>query len=166
MSTTVASNLQQLLEVLYDSGFEFIVIGGTAALAHGAITPTRDIDVAAPMTEENLAKLMNALRPYRPKHATRPDLGIIPHSVAELSKFRLLLIDTDIGRLDVLGSVKPIGEYADLSSCELELLEGKLFRVLELDALIEVKAFLQRPKDKIVEAELRAIRDRLKDSSH
>jgi predicted nucleotidyltransferase len=161
----VASHLQQLLEVLYDSGFEFIVVGGTAALAHGAVTPTRDVDVAAPMTEENLSKLMDALRPHHPKHATRPDLGVIPHSVAELSKFRLLLIDTDIGRLDVLAGVKPLGEYAELASCSMELLEGKSFRVLELDSLIEVKAFLQRPKDKIVEAELRAIRDRLRNSS-
>ena len=34
--------------------------------------------------------------------------------------------------------------------------------VIELDPLIEIKAHLTRPKDKVVEAELRAIRDRLR----
>jgi methylmalonyl-CoA mutase cobalamin-binding subunit len=41
--------LQRLLELLHESGFEHIIVGGTAAIAHGAVTPTQDIDVAAPM---------------------------------------------------------------------------------------------------------------------
>jgi hypothetical protein len=114
------------------------------------------------MTEENLGTLMTALRPYHPRHATRPDLGVIPQSPAELATFRLLLIDTDLGRLDVLGTVQPIGSYHDLQAVTMELLAGKMFRVLTLDQLIQVKAHLRRPKDKIVEAELRAIRDRLR----
>jgi predicted nucleotidyltransferase len=154
----MTADLRRLLEVLHDSGFEFIVVGGTAALAHGAVTPTQDVDVAAPMTEENLARLLEALSPYHPKHATRPDLGTIPQGPAELAKFRLLLIDTDLGRLDVLGHVQPIGAYEDLETVELDLLEGRTFRVLSLDHLIAVKAYLSRAKDKTVEAELRAIR--------
>ena len=35
---------EKLLNVLLDAGFEFVVIGGTAALAHGAMTPTLDLD--------------------------------------------------------------------------------------------------------------------------
>lgn len=157
------TGLRRLLALLHDSGFEHIVIGGTAAIAHGAATPTQDVDVAAPMTEENLERLLAALRPFHPKHATRPDLGRIPQSIRELTKFRLLLLDTDLGRLDVLGEVQPLGAYEDLEAVSMELLEGKSFRVLSLDQLIAVKAHLRRAKDKIVEAELRAIRDRLRD---
>src|SRR5690606_11502313 len=100
------TGLRRLLALLHDSGFEHIVIGGTAAIAHGAATPTQDVEVAAPMTEENLERLLAALRPFHPKHATRPDLGRIPQSIRELTKFRLLLLDTDLGRLDVLGEVQ------------------------------------------------------------
>lgn len=157
-----STQLEQLLELLHASGFECIVVGGTAAVAHGAVTPTDDIDVAAPMSEQNLARLMNALAPFSPKHATRPDLGVIPQTPADLSRFRLLLIDTDIGRLDVLSNVQPVGSYEDLESVPMELLEGRMFRVVSLDQLIAIKGHLNRPKDKIVEAELRAIRERLR----
>jgi hypothetical protein len=44
---------------------------------------------------------------------------------------------------------------------ELSLVDARIVRVLSLDQLIEVKAHVRRPKDKIVEAELRAIRNRL-----
>jgi hypothetical protein len=84
--------LRELLVLLADCGFEHIVIGGTAAIAYGATTPTEDLDVAAPMTEDNLHKLLEALRDYHPKHATHPDLGVIPQTPAQLTRFRLLLI--------------------------------------------------------------------------
>jgi hypothetical protein len=44
---------------------------------------------------------------------------------------------------------------------ELTLVSDRVVHVIALDQLIEVKAHLRRPKDKIVESELRAIRDRL-----
>ena len=157
-STDVAG----LLMALLDARVEFCVIGGVAAIAHGALTPTRDLDVAAPMTEENLTRLMSAVAPHRPRHATRPDLGVISQTPAELTKFRLLLIDTDLGRLDVLGTVEPIGTYSQLRSTPLELVEGRLVPVLDIGQLIEIKTHLRRAKDKIVEAELRAILDRLR----
>lgn len=156
----MAADTQRILRVLADAGFEFVVIGGVAALAHGALTPTRDVDVAAALTEDNLGRLMHALAPFRPRHATRPDLGVIRETPAELTKFRLLLIDTDIGRLDVLGEVAPLGGFDTLDSEELEFGDGLRVRVLTLEQLIQVKAHLTRPKDKIVEAELRSIQAR------
>ncbi len=149
----------KLLRTLLDAEFEFIVIGGIAALAHGAATPTNDLDVAAPLTPQNLERLLGALMPFRPCHATRPDLGVIWQTAAELARSRLLLIDTDIGRLDVLGTVEPVGGFDALETVEMELVEDRKVRVLALDQLIAVKAYLRRPKDKIVEAELRAIRE-------
>jgi predicted nucleotidyltransferase len=157
------ADVKALLGALQDAGVEFCVIGGVAAIAHGALTPTQDLDVAAPMTVENLSRLLAALAPYHPKHATRPDLGVITASAQELTHFRLLLLDTDLGRLDVLKTVEPIGEFDQLHMSELSLVSDQLVRVITLDQLIEVKAHLRRPKDKIVESELRAIRDRLHD---
>jgi hypothetical protein len=73
----VGPEIQRLLARLPDSGFEFVVVGGVAAIAHGASTLTRDLDVAAPMTTENLTRLLDVLRPLHPRFATRRDLGEI-----------------------------------------------------------------------------------------
>ena len=158
METRGVQQTDRLLAVLQEAGVDFVVIGGVAAISHGAATLTRDLDVAAPFTAENLGRLMAALRPFRPRHVTRPDLGEIQESIERLCEFRLLLIDTELGRVDVLREVEPLGPAESLRAVELELLEGRWFRVLELDALIEVKAHLRRPKDRIVEIELRALR--------
>lgn len=160
--STLGLETVRLLTCLQDAGFEFVVVGGVAAVAHGASTPTSDLDVAAPMTADNLARLLTALRPHHPRHATRADLGEITESPEELSRFRLLLITTDLGRVDVMGRVDPIGAHSDLVTVPMELAEGRQFRVLALDPLIDVKAHLRRPKDKTVEAELRAIREFLR----
>lgn len=151
---------EKLLVLLQDAGVRFVVIGGVAAISHGAATLTRDLDVAAPLTPDNVERLMTALRPYHPTHVTRPDLGEIQESIERLCEFRLLLIDTDLGRLDVLREVQPLGPAESLITVEMELVEGKRFQVLSLDQLIEVKSFVGRPKDRIVEMELRAIRER------
>lgn len=150
----------RLLALLQDAGVRFVIIGGVAAIVHGAATLTRDLDIAAPFTPDNVERLMTALRPYHPKHVTRPDLGEIQDSIERLCEFRLLLIATDLGRLDVLREVQPLGAAETLRSVELEVVPGRRFQVLDLDQLIEVKAFVARPKDRIVEQELRAIRDR------
>ena len=155
-----AQQTEALLVLLQDAGVRFVVIGGVAAISHGAATLTRDLDIAAPLTPDNVERLMTALRPYRPTHVTRPDLGEIQEPIERLCEFRLLLIDTDLGRLDVLGEVQPLGPAESLVSVEMELVEGKRFQVLSLDQLIEVKSFVGRPKDRIVEMELRAIRER------
>ena len=148
----------RLLEVLLDGEVEFVVIGGVAAIAHGGTTATRDLDVVAAMTPENLDRLIHTLSPFNPRHVARRDLGVIEISGAELASFRVLLLETDLGRLDVLGELEPFGPIECLEVEELELLEGRFVPVLGLDQLIEAKQHLGSPKDKLVETELRAIR--------
>ncbi len=157
---------ERLLCALQDAGVRFAVIGGVAAVAHGASTPTQDLDVAAAMEPENVRRLLAALKPFRPRHVLRPDLGVITDEADVLSRYRMLLIDTDLGRIDVLASVEPIGSLDALETVEMELVAGRRFEVISLDQLIEVKASLSRPKDRTVETELRAIRDLLGSSGN
>ncbi len=65
--------------------------------------------------------------------------------------------------VDCLGEVPPLGRFDDVarSAVELELF-GKTCRVIALDDLITVKHFVGRPTDRLVEAELRAVRERLR----
>lgn len=44
-----------------DSGFKFVLIGGYAAVTHGSSQVTRDLDVCAVLTSENLERLRHAL---------------------------------------------------------------------------------------------------------
>ena len=141
------------------AGLPFAVVGGVAAIAHGAATSTKDLDIAMPMTRDNLEQLLSCMAPFRPRHAMRHDLGLLDGRAEELARFRLLLIDSDLGRLDVLRNIEPIGGYEALETVEMELLEGRVFKVISLDQLITVKAHLGRRKDLIVAQELRAIRD-------
>jgi hypothetical protein len=90
---------------------------------------------------------------------------VIQEPIERLITFRLLLISTDLGRLDVLKEVTPIGVASALETEVFELIAGKRFHVLSLDQLIEVKAALDRPKDRIVEMELRALRERRREGA-
>jgi len=98
------------------------------------------------------------LAPFEPVHFTRPDLPLLAENAGSLAKFRLLLVETELGRLDILSKVEPFGSVLDLPTVQLPLLPQRLFEVINLDALIEVKAHVGRGKDKILEEELRAVR--------
>jgi predicted nucleotidyltransferase len=158
--TAPEQQTERLLELLADSGLDFVVIGGVAAIAHGATTATQDLDIAMHLDPDKVRKLLDALAPYRPVHFTRPDLPMIAANAEALANFRLLLVETDLGRLDVLSEVEPFRNVADVPTVQLALLPERLFAVIDLDALIEVKAHVGRGKDKILEQELRTVRER------
>lgn len=150
-----------LLERLTDAGVEFCIIGGIAAVLHGATRMTVDLDIAAPFTEENLTRLLSALADLDVRHATRPDLRVTDEPLERLLTFRLLLLETDMGRLDVLREVTPIGAYSVLNMVEVDVGQRRC-KVLAIDDLITVKRSLTRPQDAEVAVQLEAIRERLR----
>jgi hypothetical protein len=161
MSQRRPQQTSALLRVLDASEVEFAVIGGVAAILYGSARMTLDLDIVAPFSATNLGILLEALRPYDPRHATRPDLSILDESIDHLLTFRMLLIETQLGRLDVLPGVEPYGSYGSVPTRE-ETLFGRVCRVIELDALIEVKRLAGRRKDIEVVFELEALRARSK----
>ena len=158
--TSPQQQTERLLEVLADSGLDFVVIGGVAAIAHGATTATQDLDIAMQLDPGKVQQLLEALAPYKPVHFTRPELPLVAENADSLAKFRLLLVETELGRLDILSEVEPFERVSDVPTVQLPLLPERLFEVIDLDALIEVKAHVGRGKDKILEEELRAVRER------
>ncbi|MBT8468092.1 MAG: hypothetical protein HKN10_01885 [Myxococcales bacterium] len=158
--TSPQQQTERLLEVLADSGLDFVVIGGVAAIAHGATTATQDLDIAMQLDPGKVRQLLEALAPYQPVHFTRPDLPLVAENAESLAEFRLLLVETELGRLDILSEVEPFESVSNLPTVRLSLLPERSFDVIDLDALIEVKARVGRGKDKILEEELRAVRTR------
>lgn len=160
MSPRAHQQTARILALLQDAGLPFVVVGGVAANAHGAVRQTQDLDVVMPMTAEVLDRLLDALRPHHPHHALRPDLGPIAQDGETLLAFRMLLIETDLGRLDVIGEVPPVGRYDDLETVTLQL-AGRDLKVVALDQLIAIKEAVGRPKDQLAVHELRAIAETL-----
>ncbi|MCA9682874.1 MAG: hypothetical protein KC431_07210 [Myxococcales bacterium] len=147
-----------LLARLVDANIEFCIVGGVAAVLHGATRMTIDLDIAMPFDQASIARLLAALAELDPRHATRPDLRVADDPIERLIGFRMLLLETDWGRLDVLREVSPIGTYADLSTITVDVGPCRC-KVLALDDLIRVKRSLTRPQDLEVALQLEAIRD-------
>jgi hypothetical protein len=153
--------LESLLAHLLARQFEFIVVGGFAAVAHGVTLLTEDLDVCCPFTPENLRRLEAALSSVHPVHRMVP--GRPPFRLAELDLAALknLYLDTDWGGLDCLSSIKGVGDYAAVraQSIQAELPAGTC-RIIGIDALIRAKEAMDASKDRLALIQLRAIRER------
>lgn len=159
----MTDDLVQLLLRLIGADVEFVLVGGVAAAVHGSDQLTRDLDILAVFDPENMARLLAALRDLHPHNSARPDLGELRATPEELARYRNLYLVTALGRLDVLGEIPPLGGYAEVAAeaVATEFL-GATCKVISLDHLIRVKESVGRAKDLLVVAELRAIRDRLR----
>jgi len=155
-----AGGSAELLRRMVEHQVEFVVVGGVAAVALGSAMNTDDLDVAFPFTEENLRRLFAALEGLHPLYYMTLDKRPVREAPDQLVSFKNLYLATDVGRLDLLGSVPPVGDYERIASHAEKLTVFDLeVRVIALEDLITVKAHVGRPKDRHVELELRAIRE-------
>ena len=150
-----------LLNRLVEHEVEFVVVGGFAAVAHGCTTLTMDVDVCCRMNPENLLRLQNALNGLHPVHRMTPQRLSLALTSASCRGLKNLYLDTDWGPLDCLGTIAGLGNYEHVrdKSLSVELDSGDC-RVLTLDALIEAKQAMGRPRDMDVLRQLEAIRER------
>jgi predicted nucleotidyltransferase len=155
------SDLNQLLQRLCDAEIDFVIVGGFAATLHGSSLVTRDLDICAVLSSENVEKLREALRDLRPSHRFTPQklsfLEIPEPGVA----MRNLYLWTEIGPVDILGSILGIGEFEQVRAGSIDVdLFGRRCRVISLDDLIRAKEALGREKDLLSVKELKAIREK------
>jgi hypothetical protein len=69
-----------------------------------------------------------------------------------------LYLQTDLGALDLLGSITGVGEFDEVRSSAVDVqLFGRTVKVLALEPLIRAKEAVGRHKDLLVATELRAI---------
>jgi hypothetical protein len=68
-----AADLPALLATLCDSGVEFIIVGGVAAVLQGVPITTTDLDIVHRRTPENVTRLLEVL--LRLDATMRYDLG-------------------------------------------------------------------------------------------
>ena len=157
------SDLQRLLQRLDDAGVPFVLVGGYAAMLHGSSLLTRDVDVCAVLTPANIGKLRDAFRELHPVHRlSSPQRSFleVPDAAVALDT---LYLNTDLGTLDVLGSITGVGDYERVARDAVDVdLFGRRVRAISVDDLIAAKEALGRDKDLIAAKELRAIREKLR----
>jgi hypothetical protein len=153
-------NLKALLETLLKSEADFVLVGGFAAVVHGSTLVTQDLDICTAITEEQVAKLRDALKDLHPRYRMNPSAK---HSFLEYPKdmqgTNNIYLETDLGVLDILSKVPPAGSFDEIKKRSIEIsIYGHICRVISIDDLIKIKEAMNRPKDQQAAQELRIIR--------
>lgn len=138
----------ELLRLLTREEVDFIIVGGVAAILEGVPITTLDLDVVVDRKPQNLRRLLTALQSIHARYRDPSGRHIEPN-LDRLSTFRLNLLLTDLGPLDVLIQIGEGVTYADLLPFAQWKQVGDLqVRVLELARLIELKESADREKDR------------------
>lgn len=145
-----------------------VVIGGVALQLQGSSYITEDIDLAYERTRTNAKRIARALSPFKPRPRGFPDDLPFVFDDQTLMSAEVLTLTTSIGDVDLLASVKGIGDYAEVEAIADDIRYGDLeVRILSVDGLIRAKRAAGRPKDQPGLIELEAIRQsRAHDDRH
>lgn len=141
-----------------DAGIDFVVIGGFAAIAHGSVQVTRDLDICYSPDAPNLEALGRGLVGLGARlRGVAEDVPFVPDG-ATLRRTRVLTLETAEGPLDILADPAGTPGYEILSQRAIEVpVAGVIVRVASLEDLLAMKRASGRPKDLLAVEELEAI---------
>jgi hypothetical protein len=142
------NSLSQLLQRLADSGVDFVVVGGFAGVLHGSALVTRDLDICAVLTPENVERLREALKDLDPRRRMTPQrlsFLLVPKAGETVNN---LYLETDWGVIDILSSILGLGDFEALrSNAEQFEIGGRACRLISLPDLVRAKEAMGREKD-------------------
>ena len=114
------------------------------------------------MDSENLRRIFEALSELNPCHRMTPQRLPFTLEQAQAAGLKNLYLGTDWGQLDCLGKIKGLGGYQEcLPLSQTIRISGLEIRTLTLDALIDAKRAMGRPRDLQAVLELQALRQKL-----
>ena len=144
-----------LLEALHDAAVRFVLIGGMAAVLHGDVGVTVDIDIAPARDPDNLQRLAAALRALdaRIRADAVPDGLPFDRSAGFLRNLGpggILNLTTRAGALDVSFTPAGTGGYDDLKgdAVTMDASEDVSILVASLGDVIRSKSAADREKDR------------------
>lgn len=147
-----------LLRLLTENDVEFIIVGGAAATAHGATRLTLDLDIVYQRSNENISRLVNALKSIQPYLRGAPAGLPFEWSTRTITMGLNFTLITSFGALDLLGEIVGGGGYEELIRETINVeIAGVDCVCLNLERLIKVKRAAGRPKDLETVAELEQI---------
>jgi hypothetical protein len=153
---------EAVIELLGGHQVQYVLIGGLAAITHGAPLVTQDIDICYARDRANLGRLADALRAVHaelrgaePGHPFRLDARTLANGDS-------FTFTTDVGWLDILATLSGVAGYDELArTADAYQLWGHRVLVASLDDLIRMKRAAGRPKDLLAVEELAALRSEL-----
>ncbi|MBM3993698.1 MAG: hypothetical protein FJ303_06035 [Planctomycetes bacterium] len=152
------SNFREILPTLVAHRVKFILIGGGAAIAHGASRLTYDVDVVYARDPQNIACLASALADKTPYPRGAPPGLPFQWDERTIASGLNFTLTTSMGDLDLLGEVVGGGAYEQLLPyTEQWEAFGIKCRIVTLEKLIQLKRAAGRPKDMDAIAELQGI---------
>jgi hypothetical protein len=154
------TDFQALLSTLAGHEVAFIVVGGAAAIAHGASRLTQDLDIVYQRSPENVDRLVAALRAHHPYLRGAPQGLPFLWDRSTLTRGLNFTLVTSLGDIDLLGEIPGGGTYEDLRGEAIPLsIFGTDCLCLSLAQLIRAKRAAGRPRDLEALAELEAIQE-------
>ena len=155
------TDVGELLRQLSGAGVEFIVVGGAAAVLHGAPITTEDLDIVHRRSPENVSRLKTLLDKLDARVRELANRRLPPQESALLGDGHVLL-STRLGPLDCLGTLIDGRGFEELVSHSESIKdEGVEFRVVDLPTLIELKTKTGRAKDRLMLPVLVALAEKL-----
>jgi hypothetical protein len=115
------NKLSAMLQRLTAGGVDFVLVGGYAAVAHGASLVTRDVDICCPFSKENLRRIERALQGVHPRHRMTPQKPRLQLTGDLRERLENLYLETDLCVLDCLSKVAGIGGYDEAIGQSIEL---------------------------------------------
>jgi len=150
---------QELLAHLTAHGVDFVVVGGIAAVLHGAERNTFDLDICPDASQANLNALGKALLELNPRlRGVQEDVPFVPDG-RSLRNVQTLTLATSLGPLDVLTRPNGSPPYPTLRRRALRADIGSTsILVASIDDLLEMKRAAARGKDELDIEALEAIK--------
>ena len=154
---------QEIFAALERHGVRFVVIGGVAAILHGASHVTTDVDIVPEEGRDNLARLSAALKELNARIRVVGEPEGIPfdHSAESLGRVRIWNLVTDRGNLDLTFVPSGTRGYDDLvRDAEPMTVRGVDVPVASLADVIRSKEAAGRERDRLVLPTLRRLLER------
>lgn len=144
------ADLESILDALGNADVDFVVVGGAAAVLHGAPVTTQDVDIVPGTDAENVERLMTLLTGLDARVRDPAGRQMRPDRAA-LRGTGQVKLTTSRGPLDLLCRLHDGRDYTDLLPHTVEMTDGSLrLRVLDLPTLIAIKSSTGRARDRLL----------------
>ena len=160
---------ERLLSALSQADVRYILIGGMAAVLHGDVGVTVDVDVVPERTSDNLERLAAALRGLKARIRTQGEPEGLPFDCTaaffdNLPPESIVNMTTEAGDLDVTFCPSGTSGFEDLrrDAIEIEAADRLHVWVASLEDVIRSKEAAGRHKDRVAVPRLRRLLDRIR----
>jgi predicted nucleotidyltransferase len=159
---------QEILATLDRHGVRYVLIGGLAAILHGAPHVTTDVDIVPEENRGNLTRLSEAMEELNARIRIAGQGEGVPfsHDPASLARVRIWNLVTDRGNLDVTFVPSGTRGYDDLArEAEAMTVRGIEVPVASLADVIRSKEAAARERDRATLPLLRELLERRRRAS-